>query len=481
MLWRRRRAELQVAWGVEHFEGRSFERPQFHCWHNASTGEPRYYPEWRRTAKRAMSLLATLLQTVLLIFLTILIYLHYVNAVEYYTGIQKTLIASALNGLMYGLIIMGLELLLFGAISRVLTEFENYRTQSEFESAYVFKMFFFVWVDGYLWYWILGLVHIPIVREHSGPDGRIDPAFARQTTIFGWRVFNEGTTTVDQWIHSFETSVTFQVAGSNTLILALENLLPVLWVWWVRSRWNAHIRRARRSLNWPLLRRVIPTAGRGGANGKGAGGTGGACEAAVWDTLLQLREVLWEGNRAPYDVFWDMYDAVLYLGYVSVLSLQQPLFPLIVFINNMIEIRTDLTKIGTCQRPLPRTTKDLGEWEGCLWFQNFLAVLQVSLFIVFSTEALETVWFTDSSNPHYFVDGRLTVYVRLSVAFGFCVLLLGAIFVIRNTMGELPRDAGLQRLRRMRLHSTLRDRRLSRTRSAHSVNIGLASVKEKAA
>ena len=28
----------------------------------------------------------------------------------------------------------------------------------------------------------------------------------------------------------FETSVTFQVAGSNTMILALENLLPVLWV-----------------------------------------------------------------------------------------------------------------------------------------------------------------------------------------------------------------------------------------------------------
>ena len=97
----------------------------------------------------------------------------------------------------------------------------------------------------------------------------------------------------------------------------------------------------------------------------------------MWDTLLQLREVLWEGNRAPYDVFWDMYDVVLYLGYVSVLSLQQPLFPLIVFVNNMIEVRTDLTKMGTCQRPLPRTTKDLGEWEGCLWFQNFVAVLQV--------------------------------------------------------------------------------------------------------
>jgi len=91
-------------------------------------------------------------------------------------------------------------------------------------------MFFFVWVDGYLWYWILGFIHIPVVRQHSDADGVIDPEFARSNTIFGWRVFNAGHTTVDEWMYGFETSVTFQVAGSNTMILALENLLPVLWV-----------------------------------------------------------------------------------------------------------------------------------------------------------------------------------------------------------------------------------------------------------
>ena len=89
---------MQVAWGVKHFEPRSFERPQFQCWHNKSTGEQRYYPEWRRLAKRALSLLVTLLQTVFLVFLTLLIYLHYVNAVEYYSGLKKTMIASALGG-----------------------------------------------------------------------------------------------------------------------------------------------------------------------------------------------------------------------------------------------------------------------------------------------------------------------------------------------------------------------------------------------
>jgi hypothetical protein len=34
--------------------------------------------------------------------------------------------------------------------------------------------------------------------------------------------------------------------------------------------------------------------------------------------VLQLRQVLWEGNRECYSTFWDMYDLVLYTGYASV-------------------------------------------------------------------------------------------------------------------------------------------------------------------
>ena len=46
----------------------------------------------------------------------------------------------------YGLVIMGLELSVFAMVSRLLTEFENYRTHTAHESAYVFKMFFFIFV-----------------------------------------------------------------------------------------------------------------------------------------------------------------------------------------------------------------------------------------------------------------------------------------------------------------------------------------------
>jgi len=167
----------------------------------------------------------------------------------------------------------------------------------------------------------------------------------------------------------------------------------------------------------------------------------------LWDKVEMLRQVLWQGNRLEYEIFWDLYDTVLYLGYVSVLSLLQPLVPTLLFVNNMLEVRTDIIKIGTYQRPVPRTSRDLGEWEKCLWFQNFAAVLQVALFTTVSTETLEKVWFTDSTNAYYYVNGKLTMTVRLSVAFVFSVLMFGAIFIIRASVGEPPAGAVVERQR----------------------------------
>ena len=77
--------------------------------------------------------------------------MQYVHSTENFSGLMKTFLASGVNGALYGLGVMGLELFIFALISRTMTEFENYRTQSEFERAYVFKMFFFVFIDGYLW------------------------------------------------------------------------------------------------------------------------------------------------------------------------------------------------------------------------------------------------------------------------------------------------------------------------------------------
>ena len=107
---------------------------------------------------------------------------------------------------------MVLELGLFRHISGLLSEFENWQLQSEYESAYVFKVFFFIFVDGYLWYWVLGFFHIPVIRYNSLPDGTMDPEFAEAFSLFGLRVFSSSTT-LDEWVDSFEYSITLHVVG----------------------------------------------------------------------------------------------------------------------------------------------------------------------------------------------------------------------------------------------------------------------------
>jgi hypothetical protein len=140
MLWKHERARLVHAWGVSSFVSASYERPQFECWHDAATGNPRFYPPWRRHAKRLLSMGVTLLQVGVLATLTALLYVHYVTSTEFLTGLSRKFWASGVNGLLYGALVMGLELYIFRAVSERLTEFENYRTQSEHEASLVFKV-----------------------------------------------------------------------------------------------------------------------------------------------------------------------------------------------------------------------------------------------------------------------------------------------------------------------------------------------------
>lgn len=75
-----------------------------------------------------------------LVTLTLLIYIQYVTSTEFFTGLTRKFLASGVNSLLYGFVIMVLELGLFRHISGLLSEFENWQLQSEYESAYVFKV-----------------------------------------------------------------------------------------------------------------------------------------------------------------------------------------------------------------------------------------------------------------------------------------------------------------------------------------------------
>ena len=77
---------------------------------------------------------------------------------------------------------------------------------------------------------------------------------------------------------------------------------------------------------------------------------------------------------------------------------------------------------------------------------------QVALFISFSTQTLERLWYTDSDDPAYFVDGHLTVAARLSVAFGLCGFMYACIMLIRAMLAHLP-DETAEKHEREKAHA----------------------------
>ena len=60
---------------------------------------------------------------------------------------------------------------------------------------------------------------------------------------------------------------------------------------------------------------------------------------------------------------------VIQYGFVSLFSAAFPLCALLALLNNIIEIRSDASKLLRChQRPIPRSAEDIGSW--CLHAQR---------------------------------------------------------------------------------------------------------------
>ena len=99
-----------------------------------------------------------------------------------------------------------------------------------------------------------------------------------------------------------------------------------------------------------------------------------------------IQEVCDEAERGGFSLFEDWYDVTLFLSYGTVYSLLFPLAPIVNYINNVIEQRTDLTKvIEISRRPNCRKVNNIGMWESCMTFQSYANVAQIALVGVISS------------------------------------------------------------------------------------------------
>jgi hypothetical protein len=108
----------------------------------------------------------------------------------------------------------------------------------------------------------------------------------------------------------------------------------------------------------------------------------------------EMRDFLWlqeeaedEANKGEYwtsgGTLFDYQEMSIQFGYVTLFSMGFTICPLIAYINNRIELRTDSFKInGTLQRPFYRVLPGIGMWSDVLYFMVVQAIFVNMLHIV---------------------------------------------------------------------------------------------------
>ncbi|KIY63984.1 DUF590-domain-containing protein [Cylindrobasidium torrendii FP15055 ss-10] len=98
-----------------------------------------------------------------------------------------------------------------------------------------------------------------------------------------------------------------------------------------------------------------------------------------------LEDVRHQASLPEYELFLDYSEMAMQFGYVAVWSTIWPIAPLMAYINNVFELRSDAFKIITHQRrPISVRTDTIGPWLEALTFLTWLAaVINTSLVYLF--------------------------------------------------------------------------------------------------
>jgi hypothetical protein len=97
-----------------------------------------------------------------------------------------------------------------------------------------------------------------------------------------------------------------------------------------------------------------------------------------------------EAKLAPFeDTFAEYNEMIIQFGYITLFVAAFPLAPLLALANNVLEIRTDAFKMTQIyRRPPPLIAEDIGTWYGILEVMSVICVMTNCLIISFTSNRL---------------------------------------------------------------------------------------------
>lgn len=383
-----------MEWGTVGFEEEEQARPQFkgEIIRSAVTGKPELYFSRQERAKRSFKSQWIILG---LIFVVIVVISAIFTLRVIISKFDVTL-ASISSSLLIAIQIQVLNGY-FGELAIKLNNYENHRTDTEYEDALIAKTFAFQFVNSFASLFYISFIK-PFIQIY---DPCVGGCMTELQTTLG-------------------TIFITRLAVGNFTELGLPMIQTFL---------------ATRDRN-----KVLDNTGDSGAERDNSRSIPSQDGVAMIDTSDSVREreraktEISEIERTflmpTYDVmlgtFDDYAEMVIQFGYTTMFVAGFPLAPLMSLVNNYVEIRVDAWKLcQLCRRPEPRSCEDIGTWYYILEIISMSSIFINSGIVAFT--AANTINFT----------WALRVWIFILMSSGLFCIRMGVAWIIPDEPAEV--------------------------------------------
>lgn len=340
--WKRHCNELAYKWGTMHTESLKEARPSYYGEMKLSPVTGRYeptYPPWKTMAKTYGMSFPIVFLCLVLAFIIMLISFW---AEDYMTDIHRrygnsiTSLLTYLPSVIYAAIVwlMGG---LYNKLSTFLTEWENHRTQTEFDNHRIVKLVLFEFVNNFM-----SLFYI---------------AFYIQD------------------LQMLQSQVAVMLIIQQAISHFQEALLPFVILQWY-TKWHSDISNKMQKKK-RAKKAIYTTVGSSASDSDQVANleTTEAEELDIDDT--QVQKAISESKMDPYEGTYDDYlEMFIQFGYVFLFSSVFPLAAFWAVFNNVLEIRADAFKLCKAfQRPTAKQAKNIGAWQIAFELMGAIAVM----------------------------------------------------------------------------------------------------------
>lgn len=358
--WKIRELDLSFRWGVKGVGALKVNRPQY-VWdkevRDPITGKmERVFPAWKQLLRQLLLIPFASVATVALGSLIVVTFAMEVFISEVYNGPFKGYL-EFLPTVLFSLSLPSITTVL-NKMATQLTDYENYRTQDEYELAQTQKTFVMNFITSFLPTLLTAFIYVPFgakivpyldifkVTGYNSSEIReefkVDASRLEQEVIY--------------------LSITAQVLnfGEEFVLLYVKRLLYQKWRAY-RLKQVERTKTRRHSVATDLL--LVDSA----------------------DEASLMNRIRNEADADEYNVQDDILEMCIQFGYLALFGVAWPLVALGFLINNWLELRGDFFKMTLeCQRPAPIRVDSVGPslqgMEFLTWFGTLSTAAIVHLY-----------------------------------------------------------------------------------------------------